>query len=418
MTRQVLVYVELGGVSHLVGKLWTRARGSRQSATFEYAPEWLSNHGHFALEPALAVGAGPHHTPADTPLFGALSDSAPDRWGRVLMRRAERRFGAADGHSPRTLLEIDYLLGVHDVSRLGALRFAAQESGPFLAESTEANIPPFIALPKLLSASEHVVRDTESDEELRLLLAPGSSLGGARPKASVLDTCGQLSIAKFPSPTDEWSTVRWEAVALSLAGKAGILVPQWTLESVAGKPVLLVKRFDRGSGTRIPFLSAMSMLGARDRETRCYLDFVDALRRWGATPRQDMHALFRRVVFNVLISNTDDHLRNHGFLFTSAAGWQLAPAYDLNPVPVDIKPRVLSTGIDIGDATASLELAFSVAQYFELSPDEARIVAGEVGKAVSSWRNVAKKAGVGAREVERMASAFEHTDLSMAVGYA
>ena len=418
MKRQVLVYVELNGVSHLAGKLWTRARGSRQSATFEYAPEWLAHPDRFALEPALAIGSGPHHTPADAALFGALSDSAPDRWGRVLMRRAERRLGAADRHSPRTLLEIDYLLGVHDVSRLGALRFAEQEGGPFLAESTDANIPPFIALPKLLAAAEHVVGDAESDEDLRLLLAPGSSLGGARPKASVLDTCGQLSTAKFPSPTDEWSAVRWEAVALSLARQAGIQVPQWTLEAVADKPVLLLKRFDRAPGTRIPFLSAMSMLGARDRETRCYLEIVDALRRWGATPRKDMHALFRRIVFNILISNTDDHLRNHGFLFPTSAGWQLAPAYDLNPVPLDVKPRVLATEIDFGDATASLELAFRVAEYFELSQDEAQAVAGEVGAVISSWRAVAEKADIGAREIARMASAFEHADLAMTTGNA
>lgn len=410
MNRQVLVYVELNGVSLLAGKLWTRARGNRQSATFEYAPEWLAHPERFALEPALTIGPGPHHTPSASALFGALSDSAPDRWGRVLMRRAERRLGTVDGHSPRTLLEIDYLLGVHDVSRLGALRFAEQEGGPFLAESSEANIPPFLALPRLLAASEHVVNDDESDEDLRLLLAPGSSLGGARPKASVLDPVGQLSMAKFPSPTDEWSVVRWESVALSLAQKAGVRVPTWTLESVADKPVLLLKRFDRAPGTRIPYISAMSMLGARDLETRCYLELVDALRRWGATPRKDMHALFRRIVFNILISNTDDHLRNHGFLFPSSAGWQLAPAYDLNPVPLDVKPRVLATEIDFGDATASLDLAFHVSDYFELTRDEAQAVAAEVKAAVSLWRETAEKAGIAAREITRMASAFEHAD--------
>jgi serine/threonine-protein kinase HipA len=175
-----------------------------------------------------------------------------------------------------------------------------------------------------------------------------------------LDPVGQLSIAKFPSPTDEWPAIRWESVALSLAQKAGIQVPTWSLESVADKPVLLLKRFDRAPNGRIPFISAMSMLGAHERETRCYLELVDALRRWGARPRQDMHALFRRIVFNILISNTDDHLRNHGFLFPSPAGWQLSPAYDLNPAPLDMKPRVLTTEIDFGDATASLALAFRV----------------------------------------------------------
>ena len=414
MSRTILVYVELDGATERVGTLWTRARRGRQSATFEYVPEWLDNPSRFALEPALTIGPGPHHTPADAALFGALSDSAPDRWGRALMRRAERRSGAAEGRTPGTLLEIDYLLRVHDVSRLGALRFAEQEGGPFLAESSETTIPPFVVLPELLAASERVIAENESDEDLRLLLAPGSSLGGARPKASVFDPRGRLSLAKFPSPTDEWSTVRWEAVALTLAGEAGIRVPSWSLERVARRPVLLLERFDRAGESRIPFLSAMSMLGARDHEARCYLEMVDALRRWGASPRADMHALFRRIVFSVLISNTDDHLRNHGFLLQSPDGWQLAPAYDLNPVPVDVRPRVLSTEIDIGDATASLELALSVAEYFELPSDEARQIAGEVGRAVSHWRLRAAELGCPPQEIERMASAFEHPDLAMA----
>lgn len=416
MTPPIFVFVDLKGVPHLAGRLWARARGGRQSATFEYAPEWLAHPEHFALEPALAVGPGAHHTPAGTALFGALADSAPDRWGRVLMRRAERGLGEAAGRPPRTLLEIDYLLGVHDVSRLGALRFSNQPDGPFLAESTEDNVPPFMALPKLLSASDHVLRDNETDDDLRLLLAPGSSLGGARPKASVRDNRGQLTIAKFPSPADEWSTVRWEAAALTLAQQAGIHVPDWSLETVAGKPVLLLKRFDRAPGVRVPFLSAMSMLGAHDFETHCYLELVDALRRWGAAPRNDMSELFRRIVFNVLISNTDDHLRNHGFLYPSAAGWRLAPAYDLNPVPADVKPRELSTEIAIGNATASLELALGVANYFELSPNQARAIAGEVGTAVARWRAVAEEKGIGAREIARLASAFEHTDLALASG--
>ena len=414
MKRSILVYVELDGVTSRAGTLWTRARSGRQSATFDYAAEWLENPSRFALEPALAIGPGPHHTPADVALFGALSDSAPDRWGRALMRRAERRSSASEGRTPRTLNEVDFLLRVHDVSRLGALRFAEQEGGPFLAESSETTIPPFAVLPKLLSASERVLAENESDEDLLLLLAPGSSLGGARPKASVFDPRGRLSLAKFPSPTDEWATVLWEAVALRLAGEANIRVPSWTVERVAHKPVLLLERFDRAEESRIPFLSAMSMLGARDHESRCYLEMVDALRRWGASPRADMHALFRRIVFSVLISNTDDHLRNHGFLLQSPGGWQLAPAYDLNPVPVDVKPRVLSTEIDIGDATASLELALSVAEYFELTSDAARQIAGEVGRAVSLWRLRAAEFGIVPREIERMASAFEHPDLAMA----
>ena len=415
MDREVLVYVDLQGVPHLVGRLWTRMRKDRESATFEYDKSWLTHPERFSLEPALKLGPGPFHTASDRPMFGALGDSAPDRWGRVLMRRAERRRADHAGQAPRTLREIDYLLMVDDEARQGALRFAEREGGPFLAELSPTKIPPLIELPRLLSATEHVLSDTDTDEDLRLLLAPGSSLGGARPKASVRDRDGHLAIAKFPNQDDEVNTVLWEAVALSLAAKAGIAVPAWRLETVADKPVLLLRRFDREEGTRVPFVSAMSMLDAKDNEARSYLEFVDILRQHGAAPREDMCALWRRIVFNILISNTDDHLRNHGFLWAGPAGWRLSPAYDLNPVPTDIRPRVLSTAIDLDDGTASLKLALDVAGYFELTLREAHQIAGEVGHAVADWRKIAAKIGLTAAEIDRMASAFEHEDLKESV---
>ncbi len=406
MNRKVLVHIELDGITHRVGTLWARDRRGRQSASFEYASEWLGNPVHFALEPALTVGPGPHHTRDPSALFGALNDSAPDRWGRTLMRRAERRLNTDEGYAPHSLMEVDYLLRVHDLSRLGALRFAIEEGGPFLAESTESTVPPLVELPRLLAASDRIVTEEDGNEDLKMLLAPGSSLGGARPKASVLDMQDRLSIAKFPSPSDQWPTVLWEAVSLTLAERAGITVPEWSLQKIAGRPVLLLRRFDRAGTVRIPFLSAMSMLGARDHETRCYLEMVDALRRWGAAPVEDMHALFRRMVFNILISNTDDHLRNHAFLFEQPSGWRLSPAYDLNPIPIDVKPRILSTEIDFGDATASLELALSVAEYFELSSKTATSIIAEVRQAASTWRKEASALGLSSREMDRMASAF------------
>lgn len=248
-------------------------------------------------------------------------------------------------------------------------------------------------------------------------MAPGSSLGGARPKASVRDRDGHLAIAKFPHRDDEIDRVRWEAVVLSLARRAGIETPDWRLEDVAGRSVLLLRRFDRARGWRIPFLSAMSMLGARDNETRSYLEFVDALRQHGASPRADAQALWRRIVFNILVSNTDDHLRNHGFLYEGTSGWRLAPAYDLNPVPIDMGPRVLSTNIDLDDGTASLDVALGVADYFGLKPGEAGAIVAEVGQAVSGWRREAARLGVNSREIDRMASAFEHEDLQKAVTF-
>ena len=415
MEKQVFVYVDLAGAPHLVGRLWARVRKNKEGATFEYTDAWQENPTRFSLEPALKVGPGPFHTTADTPMFGAIGDSAPDRWGRALMRRMERRRAEREERAPRTLHEMDYLLLVDDEARAGALRFAETEGGPFLAHEGAKRIPPLVELPKLLSAAEHVIDETDTDEELQLLFAPGSSLGGARPKASVREKDGHLAIAKFPRKDDETSTVIWEGVALTLAHKAGIAVPVARVETVAKKPVLLLRRFDRDAKRRIPFLSAMSMLSAKDNESHSYLEIVDALRQHGASPRADIQALWRRIVFNILISNTDDHLRNHGFLYHGSDGWRLSPAYDLNPVPTDIKPRVLTTAINEDDGTASLALAMSVAKYFELDAAKGREIAKQVGKAVSTWRYEAARHGVGKNEINRMTSAFEHKDLKEAL---
>jgi serine/threonine-protein kinase HipA len=415
MDRETLVYVDLDSVPHLMGRLWARVRKNKESATFEYDDAWLRHPARFSLEPALQLGPGPFHTPADTPMFGAIGDSAPDRWGRALMRRMERRRAEREGGGPpRTLQEIDFLLLVDDEARQGALRFAEREGGPFLREEGVKRIPPLVELPKLLAAAEHVIEEKDTEEDLRLLFAPGSSLGGARPKASVIEKDGHLAIAKFPRKDDEINAVVWEAVALALAKKAGITVPAARVETVAKKPVLLLRRFDRDGKRRIPFLSAMSMLGSKDNDTRSYLEIVDALRQHGAEPKADMEALWRRLVFNILISNTDDHLRNHGFLYAGREGWRLSPAYDLNPVPTDIKPRILATAINEDDNTASFTLAMEVAAYFELDAASARKIAAEVGNVVAKWRDEAARHGLSKAETDRMRSAFEHEDLETA----
>jgi serine/threonine-protein kinase HipA len=344
MDREAVVYVDLDGAPRLVGRLWARARKNQESATFEYDSSWLEHPARFSLEPALRLGPGPFHTSADTPMFGAIGDSAPDRWGRALMRRIERRQSQREGRPLRTLQEIDYLLLVDDEARQGALRFAEREGGPFVRAEAVERIPPLVELPRLLSAAEHVVEGADTEEDLRLLFAPGSSLGGARPKASIREKNGDLAIAKFPRKDDEINTVLWEAVALRLAHRAGIPVASARVENIGNKPVLLLRRFDRDGARRIPFLSAMSMLGSKELETRSYLEIVDALRQHGAAPQVDMEALWRRLVFNILISNTDDYLRNHAFLYPGGPGRRLSPAYDLNPVPIDIKPRILKYG--------------------------------------------------------------------------
>ena len=252
MDGEILVSVDLHGTPVFIGRLWWRSRRGRESASFEYEPGWLEHPERFALEPALALTPGPFHTAPGRPRFGAIGDSTPDRWGRVLMRRAERRQAQREGRAPRSLSEADVLLLVDDEARQGAIRFSTEATGPFLAEPGPARIPPLVELPRLLAGAERVADDTERDDDLRLLLGPGSSLGGARPKASVRDTDGRLCIAKFPHPQDELNVVLWEGVALALAAASGIEVPERRLETIAGKHVLIVPRFDRRAGHRVP----------------------------------------------------------------------------------------------------------------------------------------------------------------------
>jgi serine/threonine-protein kinase HipA len=413
--RAAYVYVDLDGKPMLVGTLYARFRKNRESATFTYDASWLNHPSRFALEPALVLHDLAHHTRAGQAMFGAFGDSAPDRWGRMLMRRAERQRAKAEKRPPRPLNEIDCLLAVNDETRQGALRFAEQPGGPFLAITGDGpRVPPLVELPALLAASDRFAKDEDDENDLRLLLAPGSSLGGARPKASVRDRDDRLLIAKFPHPGDENNQPAWEALALRLALSAGIHASEARLETVADRSVLLLNRFDRVGTHRIPFLSAMSLLGASDNESHSYLEIAAALRQCSAAPREDLVELWRRIVFSILISNVDDHLRNHGLLWEGPAGWRLAPAYDLNPTPTDVRPRVLSLAVDDQDPTASLELAFQVAEYFGIDDKTARKIAHEVGLVVASWRKEARRLGVRGPEIERMESAFEHADSRLA----
>lgn len=406
-SKEVIVSISLGGEDICVGKLWFHIRKGRESASFEYDKKWLQHPEKFALEPALRLTEGAFHTGIGVSVFGAIGDSAPDRWGRVLMRRAEIARAKSENITPTTLFEMDYLLGVNDEVRQGALRFSLEPfDSVFLKPKDKSVIPPLVCLPKLLSATERFIENDESAADLKLLLAPGSSLGGARPKASVRDQDGSLAIAKFPRKDDEFNVVLWEAVALSLAKNAGIHLPSWRLETILDKSVLIIKRFDRDNGQRIPFLSAMSMLGAQDNEQHSYIEIAYALAQNGAAPDEDMAELWRRIVFTIMISNTDDHLRNHGFVYERYKGWRLSPAYDMNPTPLEIKAHILTTAINFDDTSASLETAMSVAEDFRLSKDQARKIISEVTAAVSQWRRVASELGLSKRECDRMASAF------------
>ncbi len=411
MEQRILVYVDLEGIPIKVGQLWSRYRHGRESMSFEYDHDWLNHLKRFSLDPALKLLTGSFHASPDKPLFGAIDDSAPDRWGRLLMRRSERKNAEHEKRAARALKEIDFLLMVDDEGRQGALRFKRDEQGCFLTTYDKNPIPPLVTVGRLLTAAGHVLQESETEEDLRLLLAPGSSLGGARPKASVKDRDGHLAIAKFPRKDDEIDVIGWEAVALTLAKQAKIEVPEWRLESVGRRKILLSRRFDRKKNTRIPFLSAMSVLGAKDNEMHSYLEIADAIRQMSVSPKKDLEALWRRIVFNVLISNLDDHLRNHAFLYSGPSGWRLSPVYDLNPIPIDIKPRILSTAIDLTDPTASLDLAIDVAHYFDLDNLRAKKILKEVGSATALWSKEAAKLKIKKAEIDRMASAFEHEDL-------
>jgi serine/threonine-protein kinase HipA len=408
------VHIVLNGRTRQVGL----ARGNRvrgkETILFEYDDAWLKDPERFSLEPALTMTRGAFAPPSGLTVFGSLGDSAPDTWGRRLMQRAERRAAEREGRAIRTLAESDYLLGVSDETRLGALRFRRVGEESFKAPD-RAGVPALIKLGQLLQVTERILRDEETDEDLQLIFAPGSSIGGARPKASVIDQHGYLSIAKFPKETDDYSVETWEEIALRLAEQAGIATPKHQLIEVAGKAVLLSRRFDRHDGTRIPFLSAMAMMSAKDGEQGSYPEIVDSLVQHGAQAKTDARALYRRVVFNVLISNVDDHLRNHGFLWLGRNGWSLSPAYDLNPVPADIKARVLTTNISLDEGTCSLDLLEAAAEYFSLSLVQARMIIKEVALVTSGWRDIAKEVGARSAEIQRMASAFEHDELKRAM---
>jgi serine/threonine-protein kinase HipA len=415
MQRELFVYLDIGGTPVLVGRLWARERAGRESSSFAYDPTWLRRKGAFALSPTLMLTGGQFQAQGLPNVFG---DTAPDSWGRKLMLRRERARARKAKTQPRTLFEIDYLAGVDDRTRIGALRFKDAEDGLFLTTTGEP-VPPLISLPRLLSATDRIERDEETEEDLLLVLAPGTSLGGARPKATIRDADDRLLIAKFPKRDDDWPIPTWEAVLLKLAEQAGLDVPHWRLEEIAGKPVLLVTRFDRrAAGGRIPFMSAMTALDATDHgPQRSYLEIVDAIRQMGSKPEADIEALWKRVVFNILVSNTDDHLRNHALLH-DGRGWRLSPVYDLNPCPVDVKPRVHALAIDEADAASSLETALEVAELFGIKLERARGFAAEIGAVTSGWRNAAKSLELTAAQIERMASAFEHDDLRVALKLA
>lgn len=392
-----------------MGRLFATPARGKEIFSFEYDPAWFRSDHRTLLDPNLGLYGGPQYPATGRANFGVFLDSCPDRWGRVLMRRREAQLARAAGRVEHRLLESDYLLGVHDGHRMGALRF--RTDGPFLDDNDEMAAPPWTSLRDLEHASLQLEReDAASDPEygrwLRMLIAPGGSLGGARPKASVLDERGELWIAKFPSRRDDDDVGAWEYVVHELAQRAGLVVPKAQLQRFGSRHhTFLSHRFDRtAAGRRLHFASAMTLLERRDGagadDGASYLELADLLIRLGANTVADLEQLWRRIVFFVCVSNTDDHLRNHGFMLTRN-GWELAPTYDVNPDP---HGEGLKLNISESDNAQDLRLVLEVAPFFRVNAAEE--IVDDIVTAVKTWREVASTYGLSSALQERMQRAF------------
>ncbi|RJW79164.1 type II toxin-antitoxin system HipA family toxin [Subdoligranulum sp. OF01-18] len=398
-------------VPTLIGKLRTSFVRGQENFSFEYDDRWLNSfESSYSLDPDLSLYRGRQYTPLDKSLFGLFADSCPDRWGRMLMNRKEAIDARKEDRKPRKLTESDFLLGVYDESRMGALRFTLEEGGDFLSNEKAFATPPWVNLRTLENASISFENDDSGLNErwLKELLAPGSSLGGARPKATVQAADGALWIAKFPSKHDEYNSGAWEKVVHDLAGLCGLTVPESKLETFSKTgSTFLVKRFDRIGKKRIHFASAMTLLGKTDGASAAdgtsYLDLAAYIRANGAEPKKDLAELWKRIVFNMAVSNTDDHLRNHGFILTTT-GWRLSPLFDVNPVP---SGDSLSLNVSEYDNSIDVQLAIEVSGYFGLTKKEALKSSADIcGTVKQNWVKLAERYGFSRGAIEYMRPAF------------
>jgi serine/threonine-protein kinase HipA len=393
------VHIDWKGRPHLVGRLHAANRST--SVSFEYAPEWLQRDDAFAIDPtSLPLQRGAHH---GRTLFGAIQDCGPDRWGRVLIERAVRKKVLAQ----KPYRDIDYVLALDDMSRVGALRFREDVTSPFLAP-TSGKLPPLVRLNALLRATDAIHSETETAQDLRFLLGAGSPLGGARPKAAVSLSDDQLAIAKFPKPDDTRDIAAGEILALTLARQAGIQVAEHRFVAVGQQSVAVITRFDRAGNNRIPFISASSLLGLSQGDPGAYTLLADGIRQFGNDVPGDLRELWRRLVFSLLASNYDDHLRNHGFLMHEPGHWSLSPAYDLNPVPEMDRACTSKTAITEDQGEPTVAEALAAAGRFGLKAAESKRILCEVFATVSGWRKTGRQLRLKASTLDAYASAFEH----------
>ncbi len=399
----------LSDVPTLIGKLYVDDIRGSEIYSFEYDKKWLSSTDAMLLDPDLDLYEGRQY-PKNKSIFGMFSDSSPDRWGRLLMKRRERINADRENRKPRNLKESDFLLGVFDETRMGGLRFSLEEGGEFTSNDFSTPTPPWTSIRTLEEAAREFEKDDKgcNNKWLNQLLKPGSSLGGARPKANVVDPGGNLWIAKFPSKYDEDDVGAWEKVAHDLARLCGLNVPESKLEKFSKLgSTFLVKRFDRNGNRRIHFSSAMTMLGKEDGSGASdgvgYLDIAGFIKAYGASPEEDLKELWKRIVFNMAISNTDDHLRNHGFLLTKK-GWRLSPLYDINPIE---DGEDLSLNVSEADNRISIDLAIQTAKFYGINDKNARGIADEIKSIVlNNWESLAKKYGISRSEIENKKTAF------------
>jgi len=411
--RTLFVHVDLDGAPILAARLSCNAEGGQENASLEIERRWREHPLHGIYAPLLALPAGPYFTGSHMPLYGAIGDCAPDRWGRTLLRRFERREAQREKRTARVLREWDMLLGVEDAIRAGNLRFSVEPEGRFKGDQgSAATLPTRRDLPRLTRAVKAFESDTATRSQWILLLQSGQLLGGSRPKATLRDADGGLLVAKFASASDAHDMQRWEALSLAMARDCGIDVPEFFVESVEGERVLLLRRFDREPGTcrRIAFISMLGLLNARDNKSQSYLDMAEVIRRIGARPRDDLAQLWRRALFTVLISDKDNHLRNHGMVL-HATGWRLAPAYDMNPEAEKVLPRVLAISLDGIDDRATVAPLFARCEEFGLTLAVARSIARDMAQVVRNWRAYATRLRLPEREMRTLAPAFEHESL-------
>ncbi len=393
-----------------IGILSAQQAKGRKAFSFSYNDNWMASREQVLLDPDIAWFGGQQY-PDGKENFGVFLDSMPDTWGRTLMKRRAAVNADLEGKSTPTLYDIDYLLGVHDLSRMGALRFKIDPDGDFLDNDPVSPTPPWTSIRELQHGAALLESNKDTAEVrkwLTILMAPGSSLGGARPKANIIDEQGNLWIAKFPSTSDNIDKGAWEYLAYRLAINAGIKMADCRIEKVAGRHhTFFTKRFDRDKTERIHFASAMTMTGKNEELIRdqspSYLDIVEFIQFSGTGVNEDLQQLWRRMVFNIMISNTDDHLRNHGFVLTSE-GWRISPAFDINP---SIDKDGLALNIDMDNNALDLSLALNVGRYFRLSEKDMKTIIDEVKISVADWQKIATKIGIARGEQLLMKGAFK-----------